>query len=310
MTNPLSSSVSWVKANKLSAFLLAALAFLLLRSLGDSPVMYATRSSSMERGGVMMDYAAAPAPMRAKSMGSAVDSLIGRPQNAGISTSQERMITKDTSLSIKTTDVADSIRKTEALATQLGGFFVNSSVSAIDEGADGSISIRIPSVRRDEALTALREFGVRVVSESVHGSDITDQYQDVTEQLRILTSTKSRFESLLNRAESIADMLEAQRELMNLQSQIDSLKGQQDYLAKSTEYSLISVFYSTDELALPYTSPSTAWRPGVVFKEAVRSLLDDVRALGNGLIWVGVYAPLWVPAILGYLWWQKRQNKV
>ncbi|PJE66634.1 hypothetical protein COU93_03235, partial [Candidatus Shapirobacteria bacterium CG10_big_fil_rev_8_21_14_0_10_36_6] len=77
---------------------------------------------------------------------------------------------------------------------------------------------------------------------------------------------------------------------------INSVKGQQKYFEQSAKLSKITIYLSTDDLALPY-APTNEWRPAVVFKEAVRSLINNIRGLGNILIWVVVFSPLWIPAI-------------
>ena len=64
--------------------------------------------------------------------------------------------------------------------------------------------------------------------------------------------------------------------------------------------SKITLYLSTDELSLPYT-PDTKFRPNVVFKLAVRSLLDTLRAIAEALIWVGVYSAIWLPVVIIYL---------
>ena len=67
-------------------------------------------------------------------------------------------------------------------------------------------------------------------------------------------------------------------------------------MEKTAKMSLENIDLSTDELSLGY-APADTWRPGVVFKLAVRSLVRNARQLGNTVIWIGVYAVLWVPAI-------------
>lgn len=312
MTQPLTALFAWIKANKLSTFLIAVLAYFIIQqyrggvvpmplsysTTGDTEMMPIARDTMMDVG------QSAGSPMMAKI---APMPPIGNRYGMNTDVSN-RMVSKTTNLSLKVNNVSETVHQIDALATQLGGFTVNSSISDLDDVASGYISLRVPTVKRDEALAALRQTGVRVVSESVDGTDITDQYQDTTEQLNILTATKTKVEGLLNKAGTVSEMLEAQRELMNLQSQIDSLKGQQEYLAKSAEFTLISAYLSTDELALPYTPGSQAWRPGVVFKEATRGLLATFRSVGNGLIWAGVYAPIWLPILVLLAWWNKRSS--
>lgn len=312
MTNPLTPLFAWIQANKFSSFLLAVVVFLIIREsrMGVMPLtkMMGQSEYSVSRGGVMMDAPMAePAMMSDKMMPiSAVPPMLN---SYDMDTGSARMVSKTTSLSLKVANVSETLRRIETLTTQWGGFVVSSSASALDDVGSGSISLRIPTTQREVALTELRNVGVSLVSESTDGTDITDQYQDTTEQLRILTETKTKVEALLNRAGTVADMLDAQRELMNLQSQIDSLKGQQEYLAKSAEFTLINAYLATDELALPYTPGSQAWRPGVVFKEAARELLANVRSVGNAIIWALVYAPVWLVGIGLYVWWMKRARQ-
>lgn len=308
MTNPLAPLFAWIQANKFSSFLLAVVAFMLMKQSHLGPMPYAglmnQAESSASRGAMMDMGMPEPAVMNKMMPISAVPPMGG---SYGLNTDvNNRTVSKTTNLSLKVKDVTETLRKIEALTTQWGGFVVNSSASALDDVASGYVSLRIPTAQRETALAELRQTGVSVISESVDGTDITDQYQDTTEQLRILTETKTKVEALLNRAGTVADMLDAQRELMNLQSQIDSLKGQQEYLAKSAEFTLITAYLATDELSLPYTPSSEAWRPGVVFKEATRGLLANIRSVGNGIIWALVYAPVWLVAIGLYVWWMKK----
>ena len=104
-------------------------------------------------------------------------------------------------------------------------------------------------------------------------------------------------EDIMDQATEISDITSIQQQLFSIQSQIDSIKGQQNYLEKTTALSLVTVYLSTDELALPYT-PSGSWRPALVFKEAVASVLINLQRLGSVGIWVGVYALVIIPALL------------
>lgn len=310
MSNPISSLFTWIKANKLSAFLLALIAYSLY-SQYQAIKPFANQANfidSNSSGGMMTSQSVvAGSPMMAKSLSLPITGG-GFGGGAPDVAPADRLVSRSTYLSIKVLNVSESLAQIEAMAVKLGGFMVDSNLSSLDAGADGSISVRVPSEKRDVALATMRQTGIRVVSENVQGTDITQEYQDTTEQLRILNLTKTKFEALLNKAEKVSDMLDVQQELSNLQRQIDSHKGQQEYLANSAKYTLITAFLSTDELALPYSSPSQAWRPSVIFKEAVRGFMTNVRGLGNNLIWIGVYTPFWLPVLLAYLWWTKRQK--
>jgi hypothetical protein len=112
----------------------------------------------------------------------------------------DRLVLKDTSLSLKVNDVAQSISKIEESAVSLGGYLVDSTLTVPEGASTGSISVRVPSEKREEALTQFRSFGVKTVSEYVNGQDVTDQYVDNKERLRILETTKTKFEDILANA--------------------------------------------------------------------------------------------------------------
>jgi hypothetical protein len=221
----------------------------------------------------------------------------------------DRMVITETNMSMLVLDVGEVVGKIQKMAESLGGFLVNSNLSKPEGAASGSITIRVPSSKKDEALGSFRSFGVKVVSENVSGKDVTDQYVDIEARMAILEKTKLKFEEIMDKAFTVTDLLSVQRELTNLQSRIDSLKGQKEYLEKSVDLSRITVYLSTDELALPY-APDKVWRPEVVFKSAVRSLVGTVRDLGSLVIWVVVYAPVWGVILLGYWLWRRRRRVV
>ncbi|MBU3935340.1 DUF4349 domain-containing protein [Patescibacteria group bacterium] len=279
--------IPWFKKHW-QTLLVVVLAFLLLRrnNLGLSSV---TRQSS--------EFMALP------SADMALSSKLAPP-----SEDPNRLIITDTSLSLVVKDVARAITDIQSTATSLDGFLIDSYLSQPESAASGSISIRIPSDKLPQALSAFKDFAVKVVSESVSGVDVTDSYTDLSARLEVLTKTKTKFEQILDQATKVPDLLEVQRELTSLQAQIDNLKGQQKYYEQSAKLSKVTVYLSTDELSLPY-APTNAWRPTVIFKTAVRSLVGTARSLGSVLIWLAVYIPVIIPAILIIRFVKKRKAR-
>lgn len=219
-----------------------------------------------------------------------------------------RMVVTNTNLSLKVNDVRKVIDGITASAQKLGGFMVDSSLTVPEEGATGMVSVRIPADKLADGLSAIRALGVKVVSENVVGTDVTAEYVDIEARLATLQKTKQKFEQIMDGAVRVEDLLNIQRELISLQSQIDSWRGQQKYLEQTAKLSLVTVYLATDELALPY-APVQPWRPNVIFRQAVRSLVGSLRSAGSGLIWVAVYAPVWLPILFVAWWLMCRQAK-
>ncbi|MDO8486796.1 MAG: DUF4349 domain-containing protein [Candidatus Curtissbacteria bacterium] len=220
------------------------------------------------------------------------------PKNAPApSDRQDRLTIKETSLSLVVGDVSKVLDDINKKAGDLGGFLAESKLDVGEGATSGTIVVRVPEARRQEAIGEFKKMAVKVVSESVTGYDVTDEYVDLNARLAVLEKTKAKFEAILAGAGNVQDLLDVQRELVNIQSDIDSVRGQQKYLEQSAKLALVTVYLSTDELSLPYT-PDQAWRPSVVFKQATRSLIGTARALGGVVIWVAVFTPIWLPAII------------
>lgn len=230
------------------------------------------------------------------------------PESAPAPTeTQDRMTIKETSLSLVVKDVSGALDGISKKAEELGGFLTDSKLDVGEGVTSGTVTIRVPEARRQEAINEFKKMAVKVVSESVSGYDVTDEYVDLNARLAVLTKTKAKFEAILASATSVSDLLEVQRELVDVQSQIDSVVGQQKYLEQSAKLALVTVYLSTDELSLPYT-PDQAWRPNVVFKQATRSLVGFARSLGSLAIWIGVFTPVWLPAAVIFKWLRHRNK--
>jgi hypothetical protein len=294
----------WIKKNKLSTLLLVLLVYGFGRQIAGTFFGIGSMSDAMQstRPFIATDQLLG-SPAFEKSMDSTYPSADYAPVEA-----ETRLVVRDTSLSLVVNQVPEALFQIESLATKEGGFLVNSNLSIPESAANGTITIRIPESRRVAVLQSIKAMGIKTVSENTNGHDVTDQYVDNEARLETLVVIKSKLETMLEQAVRMQDMLEIQRELINLQSQIDRLKGSQLYLEQTAKLARITIHLSTDEYALPYT-PAESWRPEVIFKQAVRSLVSHGRSLATTLIWLIVYSPIWLTALI--VWWlvKHRQSK-
>jgi len=281
----------WIKNNKLAAFLAVALLALLVRnSLG----------SQLDKTSMM----ALPEAGRGISL------LPGR--EVAPSESKERLVVKASSLSLVVDDVREASEGVVNNAQEIGGFMVSTSLSKPEEAPFATVIVRVPAEKLSEALDYFRSLAVKVSSENILGHDVTDQYEDIGAKLETLNKTKAKFEEILDKAEKIQDILQVQRELTSLQAQIDSLKGRREYLEKTAKLAKVTVYLSTDELSLPY-QPEGAFRPKVIFKQAVRSLVKTLRGIAKLFIWLAVYSPVWgVTLVIIFVvkWFKERKKKI
>lgn len=285
--------ISWIKRNKLSSLLLGLiLIYLIWNYLTGSAVRPIYPPLPPQAG--MPQYSSYSPSSRGSS-----ELYLGN---------QNRMVQKESNLSLLVSNVRDTAGAVVKKAEDLGGFMIQSNFSNPGEASNATVSVRVPSSSLNNYLNDLRKLSLRVVSENLSGNDITDQYTDIQARLATLNATKAKFEAIFDKASAIQDILDVQNKIIEIQAQIDNLKGQQQYMEKNTKNARITVYLSTDELALPY-APDVSWRPSVVFKNAVRSLIGTLRGVASALIWIGVYAVIWAPILIVSLLLIRKNKK-
>jgi len=235
----------------------------------------------------------------------------GQSAPATATSTADRKIITNSNFSLLVRNVTESVDKINSKVTQVSGFVIDSNIRREETYESANLTLRIPSDKVDEISAYLRSVSVKVVSENVSGNDITDQYVDIEGRIRELQAVKAKLEQIMGSAAGSDEMLRVFRQINDLNSQIDSYKGRLTYLDRASSTSRLTVALSTDEFSLPY-SPAQPWRPEVVLKSAVRSLLTTLQSIGTFIIWIGVYIPLIALIVLVYLIvkniFQKRRN--
>lgn len=314
--------VSWVKQNKLAAVLLLVVGYyFLIRPLVTSFLGLSTLS--LNGTGSSANYgmsAGSSFGSVGKTFLPSTDTAqrsIGimppvEPDYAPSAEVKDRLVVSESFLSLLVKDVVDTRNKIVAYAQQSGGYMVNANTNNPQDAPTSTVIVRVPSKKLDDALTTYRALGIKVVNENLVGTDVTDQYVDIDARIDQLEKTKAKLEEILDRATQISDITNLTTQILNYQNQIDSYKGQQDALKKNADLAKLTIYLSTDEIALPY-APSETFRPAVIFKLAVRSLVTTLRDLATKLIWIVVYGAIWVPLLIGYIlvrrWWKKRTTQ-
>ena len=281
--------INWVKSHKLVVLLILIIAYLFFKN--NDPITPLPKYSTLP-----------------PSMGMIAPELSLPKGTETFSDTTDRIITKTSDISLLVKDVRNSGDQIISYAKENGGFMVFASYNRPTESPFATITIRVPTIKLDDALNYIRSLSIKVTSENLVGTDVTDEYIDIEARLATLRKTQERFEEILDRAVDVQDILTVQRELISLQQQIDALIGQKKSIENNAKLTKITVYLSTDELALPY-APDKAFRPNVIFKLAVRSLLNTLRGGAEAGIWIGVYSVIWAPIILGIVAFKKLKKK-
>ncbi len=289
--------INWVTSHKLIALLLLIIAYLYFKDNTVIPLFSSRSTVDYYRDSPRSAGIAVPEP-----------SLLSLPKYTENQDTSNRIVIKTSDLSLLVKDVRGVGDQIISYAKDNGGFMVFASYNRPTESPFATVTVRIPTTKLDEALNYIRALSIKVSSENLVGTDVTEEYVDIESRLATLRKTQVKFEEILEKAITVTDILTVQRELISLQQQIDSLKGQKMAIEKNAALTKITVYLSTDELALPY-APDKVFRPGVVFKLAVRSLLSTLRMGAEAVIWIGVYSVIWSPIVLGFIAYKKLKKK-
>lgn len=225
----------------------------------------------------------------------------------GISTSEDRLVIEESNLSLVVADVPKAADEAVSFAQREGGFLVSSTLEKPEESPLATVVVRVPAEKLQAAVEYFRSLAVEVVSETLVGRDVTKEFEDLDARIATLEGTIAQFEAIKAQATKISDLVSLTQQIISFQEQMDALKGQKKFIEDSAAFSKITVYLATDEFALPYQPEG--FRPGVIFKQAVRSVVALFYGAATAAIWVGVYAVVWLPILILILVLVKRSKR-
>jgi hypothetical protein len=169
------------------------------------------------------------------------------------------------------------------IATNNGGFVLSSSIR---ERRAGTLVLRIPARRFDEAMLALRELG-DVERQQITGRDVTAEFVDLQARLRIAKARRTVLLRLMTSADTIPEILQVQNHLDDVQLRIEQIEGQLRFINDQVAEARVRV-------SLREKDATSAQRRDEVENPSLGTALD--RAIAG---FVGVVAAVVVG--LGYL---------
>jgi hypothetical protein len=225
----------------------------------------------------------------------------------------ERIVIRSAELSIVVENPAQAMDAIIRLASEMKGFVVNSSLyqTQTPEGAqvqEGTITIRVPAERLDEALGRIRALvenpETDILSQNIYGQDVTKEYTDLQSRLRNLEDAAEQLRKIMDTATKPEEVLQIYNELRQVNEQIEVLKGQIKYYEESAAMSAITVTLRAKEAVAPITIGT--WKPEGVARDAIRALIRAYQALVSGAIWLVLFClPVALPiGIVGWLIWR------
>jgi len=189
---------------------------------------------------------------RQQSIGQVVAEKISLTQSAASridTVPSDRKVIRNAEMSLESETPEDAQAKITDIAERLGGFVVESQQTSSDRRMAHrdivNMSVRVPSERFGAAINEIRQTASRVVTETIKGDDVTEEFIDVEARLRAKKALESQFTEIMKRAVSIADALNVQSELAEVRGEIERIEGRKRYLENQSSLSTIKVRLQT-----------------------------------------------------------------
>ena len=247
---------------------------------------------SDEGGSIASSVGNQMAPLLRKEMGTSEQATA--PSMSDSDLGRSRVIIRAARIAIVSLDVKKAVESLKQYAEKNDGFIVDVQMQT-EAGSPPSaeVSFRIPANKLDATVAFVRQQAATVESEMISGEDVTEEFVDVNAKLKNLQASVEQLYLVMKDAHKVEDILAVRRELERVRGEIDQLAGRKQYLEQSSKMSFVTVSIATDAASLPVVEPAQQWRPLIVAKDALGTLMEVLKFLVNVVIWFIVFVPVW-----------------
>lgn len=262
--------------------------------MGTTDSMMAREPAVMGNKGVMVDrYTTSIAPMPPMYY----------PYDEALDVA-DRSVTYSAYHSVVVDDVNEYMRQMKEYIQNNGGTVLSYNTGTSEHDyLYGSISARVPQYKFEEVNAKTTENVRKVVNASVDMQDVTGEVVSVTEQIQKLQDQIAEQKIELEAATTQVERNRIQLQIDRLGKQVEQLEQSQQIVEDRVDYASINISASNREYYFTGNGP----RP---LSDVLREAWYSLRGTGFGilyfLIWVAVYAIIWVPVLLLARWiWGK-----
>ncbi|MGI6225536.1 MAG: DUF4349 domain-containing protein [Peptococcales bacterium] len=231
-------------------------------------------------------------------------------------TAVERKIIKTGYLNLQVDSYKTATSHIKDMVGEMQGYIVSENSHVYNQEHKllaGSMTLRIPQERFDEALERVEQMG-NANNRNIDSQDVTEEYVDVESRLKAMRLKEERLLSILNKSGSLGDILAVENELARTRADLEALEGRLKYLNNRTDLSTINV--EIRETLTPVSQIKTTGFQGVLVRtqEAfVKSINSIIIGFGNFVVNIGAYLPYIVLSLglLVLLWivFKKVKNR-
>jgi hypothetical protein len=218
----------------------------------------------------------------------------------------DRYLIKNSTLTLEAADVRGAARKLTELAKALQGY-VSDSREAVDGVGNRSVTLtmRVPYQQFENAGGQIEALG-KLQDKQVSAEDVTEEFVDTTARVRNLKKSEERLLTHLSHTGKLADTLAIENELTRVREEVEKSEGRLRFLAHRVAYSTFNVTFRETAHAQTVTPPET-YSSGKIATDAGRSLIGFLQGVWSIVIWLGIWAIVWLPPVALGVWFLRRE---
>jgi hypothetical protein len=268
------------------------------RERKDAPALM-SKSVSAAGNMALAESPAPPAAMDAAAIQRA-------PSHLASDSMISSMIIRTGQANVRVDSLERGIRAVRALATRVGGFVANSSISSGDDEAhSATLEIKIPAAHFDDAINGLQPIGT-LESVNVSAEDVGEEFVDVEARAVNEHKLEQRLIDILGtRTGKLSDVLAVERELARVREDIERQEGRMRYLRTRAAMSTLSV--TVHEKAPVVAGTGSGGVLAEAFRQAWRNF---IRFIASSIAAMGTLLPLGaIVAVIAWLVWRARRSR-
>ncbi len=219
----------------------------------------------------------------------------------------ERMYVYSSSYDVVVNNVPEYLNQLRDYILSVDGRVISYHVGKYDRTQSGYLQARVPTAVFDETKNRVTNGVKDVVRENVDSYDATGQVVGSAERVASLEGQlEERLAQLAELEAGSAAYVQMQNQITRLEQQLEQARQALESQEQNVQYSNI---YVTAADSNRHFDGGARPDPLTEFWDAVESLGDSLVGLGYLLIWIVVYAVIWLPVVLVARWiwrWFKR----
>lgn len=235
-----------------------------------------------------------PTAENAMARGANEESANVQPASLVVAT---RQVIRNADLAVRVKKIEDAEKAATKLVREAGGYIEGTSSSDLaGNNPQIVLTARVPVGRFDDTLQSLIVLGI-ATSKTIKGEDVTSQMVDLNARLKTLTAQEDSYREMLRLTRSGPESLTLREKLDGIRMEVERIAAQRTQMAGLASLSTIRLTLDQSLEAMPIPAKDQNWLQEA-WAQASGAFMGAIRVIATGLIWLAVYSPIWLTALL------------